>query len=98
MATRAQGVFRKYSRPEVIAADWDDLLQRVSGGVSHQDGTTVCTRGSMTLQLCLVVWKQAVVMRCVYMQGGLGTQTALQSLWLLVQHTSLPLHALACQL
>lgn len=28
MATRAQGVFRKYSRPEVIAADWDDLLQR----------------------------------------------------------------------
>jgi hypothetical protein len=38
MATRQQGVFRKYARPEVLAADWDEFLLRVSGqpGVAHQ--------------------------------------------------------------
>lgn len=29
-ATRAQGLFRHYSRPEVLAKDWDELLLRVS--------------------------------------------------------------------
>lgn len=28
MATRQQGVFRKYAKPEVMAADWDELLLR----------------------------------------------------------------------
>lgn len=30
MATRVQGLWRKYARPEVLAADWDRLLVRVS--------------------------------------------------------------------
>lgn len=55
MATRQQGVFRKYAKPEVMAADWDELLLRVGGlgglGCCRRRRAGQCAGGSGTRHL-----------------------------------------------